>query len=328
MQVGKEVLYLSYADVAAVGPNMAETIALVEAAFHDKGQGLTQLPAKTALHPLDEDAFLHAMPAWVPSRRAAGVKWVSGYPDNAAKGLPYISGLLILSDPDTGLPLAVMDCAWITAQRTGAVSGLAARHLAPAGASTAALLGAGVQGRTQVRALATVLSLQELRVFDVRTAAADALIAELQPEFPALRMRRVKAPDEAVREADVVVSAGPILKHPDPSIRGAWLKPGCLGLPIDFDSMWDGDALRADVYLVDDLPQYRFYEQQGFFSAAPEPRGDLGDLLAGRCAGRESAEQRIVSMNLGVAIADMPTARAVYECALKQGRGRVLPLWD
>jgi len=327
MELGKEILYLSYQDVAAVGPSMAETIGIVEAAFKDKGQGLTQLPAKTALHPLDEDAFLHAMPAWVPSSRAAGVKWVSGYPDNQAKGLPYISGLLILSDPDTGLPLAVMDCAWITAQRTGAVSGLAARYLAPPGAQTAALLGAGVQGRTQVRALATELeSLEEVHIFDPRETATRALCDELSREFPALRLLPAAFPEEAVRGADVVVSAGPILKHSRPTIDRDWLKPGCLGLPVDFDAMWTGPALNLDRYLVDDLAQYRYYEQQGFFAAAPKPLGDLGDLLAGRVTGRTDDKQRIISMNLGVAIADMPTARTIYERALAQGRGHVLPL--
>jgi ornithine cyclodeaminase/alanine dehydrogenase len=327
MQAGKEILYLSYQDVAAVGPSMAETIAIVEGAFRDKGHGVTQLPAKTALHPLDEDAFIHAMPAWVPSSRAAGVKWVSGYPLNQQKGLPYIAGLLILNDPDTGIPLAVMDCAWITAQRTGAVSGIAARHLAPPGAATAALLGAGVQGRTQVRALATeVQSLREVRVFDPRQESADSLIAELGAEFPRLRLQPAAFPEEAVRGADIVVSAGPILKHPRPNIEKNWLKPGCLGLPVDFDAMWTGPALQLDRYLVDDLAQYRYYEQQGFFAAAPEPAGDLGDLLAGRCPGRKSEKERIISMNLGVAIADMPTARLVFERALASGKGQVLPL--
>jgi len=327
MQAGKEILYLSQQDVAAVGPDMAETIAIVEGAFRDKGLGVTQLPAKTALHPLDEDAFIHAMPAWVPSSRAAGVKWVSGYPGNQQKGLPYITGLLILNDPDTGIPLAVMDCAWITAQRTGAVSGIAARHLARPGAQTAALLGAGVQGRTQLRAIATeVTTLHEVRIFDPNTAAVDSLIAELGQEFRGLRLLPAAFPEEAVRGADIVVSAGPILKHPRPSIQREWLKPGCLGLPVDFDAMWTGPALNLDRYLVDDLAQYRYYEQQGFFGAAPAPVGDLGDLLTGRCPGRLTAKERIISMNLGVAIADMPTARLIYERALAAGRGHILPL--
>ncbi len=327
MQLGKELLYLSYADVAAVGPDMAETIAIVEQAFRDKGSGVTQLPAKTALHPLDEDAFLHAMPAWVPSHQAAGVKWVSGYPGNAAQGLPYIAGLLILNDPGTGLPIAVMDCAWITAQRTGAVSGLAARHLALPGAETAALLGAGVQGRTQVRALLTeVRTLREVHVFDPRQEAMDSLTQDLGQEFPSVHLAPAAFPEEAVRGADIVVSAGPILKHPRPTIAREWLKPGCLGLPVDFDAMWTGEALNLDNYLVDDLAQYRYYEQQGFFAAAPEPAGDLGDLLAGRCPGRTNPQERIISMNLGVAIADMPTARVVYDRAIAAGKGRILPL--
>ena len=88
----------------------------------------------------DPDAFLHAMLAHIPSLGAAGMKWVAGFPENQAKGLPYVSGLLILNDPETGLPLAVMDCTWITAKRTGAATAVAAKHLARPDSKSAGIL--------------------------------------------------------------------------------------------------------------------------------------------------------------------------------------------
>ncbi|HOS94284.1 MAG TPA: ornithine cyclodeaminase family protein, partial [Armatimonadota bacterium] len=142
--VNHEILYLSQADVAQVGPSMSEIIDALETAFREKGHGRTEMPPKPGIHPGGGDNFIHAMPAYIPALRSAGLKWVSGYPGNAERGLPYIAGLLILNDVDTGLPLAVMDCVWITAMRTGAATALSARYLARSDSSTVGVLGCGV----------------------------------------------------------------------------------------------------------------------------------------------------------------------------------------
>ena len=123
-----KILYLSRADVEAVHLSMKEIIHLLEQAFLEKGHGRVEMPPKPGVHTMP-DAFIHAMPAYIPSMRSAGIKWVSGYPDNFKRGLPYISGLMILNDVETGIPYAVMDCAWITAMRTGAASALSAKYL-------------------------------------------------------------------------------------------------------------------------------------------------------------------------------------------------------
>ncbi|MDA8343954.1 MAG: ornithine cyclodeaminase family protein [Thermaerobacter sp.] len=328
LRLGKELLYLCGAEVAHVGPSMEESLAAIREAFRQKGLGVAQQPPKTALHPVNEDAFLHAMPAYVPEFGAAGVKWVSGYPDNPPMhGLPYISGLLVLSDVYTGMPIAVMDCAWITAQRTGAVSGLAAQALAAPASVTAGLLGAGVQARTQLLALATAIpTLRSARVYDVAANAANRFVKDMGAVLPQFSLQIVDSAEAAVRDADIVVTAGPIRKEPQPLVRREWLKPGALGLPIDFDSMWTRSALGAGRYYVDDLEQYRYYEAQGYFRESPQPVGDLGDLSTGRVEGRQSADEVIVAMNLGVAIADMAMAAIVYQRALAAGTGTVLPL--
>ena len=104
------LLYLSRQDVEAVAPSMQEIIEILAVAFREKGQGRTQMPPKMDIHPR-EDCFIHSMPAFIPALGAAGLKWISGFPSNREKDLPYITGLLILNDPDTGLPVAVMDAA-------------------------------------------------------------------------------------------------------------------------------------------------------------------------------------------------------------------------
>jgi ornithine cyclodeaminase/alanine dehydrogenase-like protein (mu-crystallin family) len=120
-----KLLYLSQADVDAVGLTMREIIDALEVAFKEKGEGKVEMPPKPGIHP-QPDAFIHAMPAYIPALKSAGLKWVSGFPENLDRGLPYITGLLVLNDPETGLPLSVMDCVWITAMRTGAATALAA----------------------------------------------------------------------------------------------------------------------------------------------------------------------------------------------------------
>ena len=109
---GESVRYLSRADVEAVGLSGIEVIEILDAAFRAKRAGDVEMPPKIGVHPRD-DAFIHAMPAYLSSSDAVGLKWVAGYPGNPARGLPYVSGLLILNDVETGLPSSVMDCTWI-----------------------------------------------------------------------------------------------------------------------------------------------------------------------------------------------------------------------
>jgi hypothetical protein len=101
-----QLLYLSQDDVKAVGLTMAEIIDALEIAFREKGKGLTEMPPKPGIHPGGGDNFIHAMPAYIPAMKSAGVKWVSGFPENHKMGLPYITGLLILNDPESGLPIS------------------------------------------------------------------------------------------------------------------------------------------------------------------------------------------------------------------------------
>lgn len=328
LERGKQLLYLSQQDVAEVGLSMSEIMEAVEGALQEKGRGHVQMPPKPGLH-TNGDAFIHAMPAYIPAVRSAGIKWVSGYPDNPTRhDLPYITGLLVLNCPETGVPLAIMDCIWITAKRTGAVSGVAAKYLARKGSEVLAILATGAQARTQLEALAlAVPTLREARCYDVRPNVLEQFISDMQPAVPNLKLAAADGPEAAVRGADIVVTAGPILKHPRPSVKAEWLKDGVLGLPIDFDSMWTGGALQdASKYYVDDIGQYEYYQMQGYFGQAPRVLGDLGDITTRKVPLRESDSEKIISMNLGLALEDMATAIRIYQKALERGMGKVLPL--
>ncbi len=177
-----ELLYLSRADVEAVALDMPAMIGLLETAFREKGEGRVEMPPKPGIH-TQPDAFIHAMPAHIPGLHAAGIKWVSGYPGNQAKGLPYITGLLILNDEVTGLPYSVMDCTWITAYRTGAATAVSAKYLARPESETAGILACGVQGRTNLEALAAVFPLRRAYVFDVDKVRQQRFAVEMSTKL-------------------------------------------------------------------------------------------------------------------------------------------------
>lgn len=318
-------LYLSRQDVEALNLPMAEIIAALDAMFKEKGAGQTEMPPKPGIH-TRPDAFIHAMPAYIPSLAAAGMKWVAGYPGNQARGLPYISGLLILNDPETGFPLAVMDCTWITAKRTGAATAVAARYLARPDSRTAGIVACGVQGRSNLEALACEFGLEQVFCYDVVPEVAERFAAEMGAGL-GLAITPVRTPAEAVRGLDLVVTSGPILKHPQPAIEAGWLAPGAFASPVDFDSYWQGAALaEADKLATDDHAQMRYYREAGYFGATPAPYADLGEIAAGKKPGRESRAERTISINLGIALDDMATAIRLYRRALETGTGTRLPL--
>jgi ornithine cyclodeaminase/alanine dehydrogenase-like protein (mu-crystallin family) len=319
------LLYLSRADVEAAGLDMPTVIALLETAFLEKGEGRVEMPPKPGIHP-GPDAFIHAMPALIPKMRAAGIKWVGGFPENPRRGLPYISGLIILNDVETGLPTAIMDCTWITGYRTAGATAVAARLLARPDSETAAILGCGLQGRTHLLALAAIFPLKRVLAYDISAPALKAFIKEMSPKL-GLQIDPVSEPRRAVEASDLVVTAGPLLKNPDPVIEKDWLQPGAFAGAVDFDSYWKPDALlQMDKLATDDIPQFQYYRTVGYFRQTPDPYADLGEILAGRKPGRVSASERTMAMNLGLAIGDMAVAPEVLRRAVERGLGVRLPL--
>ena len=320
-----QLLYLSRADVEKVALPMSRVIDLVETAFREKGLGEVEMPPKPGIH-TRKDAFIHAMPAYIPAMNSAGIKWVGGYPENYKKGLPYISGLLILNDPETGLPVSVMDCSWITAMRTGSAGAVAAKYLARPDSEVMGVLGCGVQGRTNLIAMSQLFPIKRVYAYDIRPEAAEKYRQEMGDSL-GVEVMVVKEPKDAVADADIVVTAGPILKHPTPVIEKGWLKPGGFASPVDFDSYWKPEALaEADKYATDDTSQYLYYRTVGYFLQSPDPYADLGEIVTGQKPGRETPEERTISMNLGLALEDMAVAPEIYRLAKERGIGTWLPL--
>jgi ornithine cyclodeaminase/alanine dehydrogenase len=305
---------------------MAEILKALETAFREKGEGRTEMPPKPGIHPGGGDNFIHAMPAYIPALKSAGIKWVGGFIENSKRDLPYITGLLILNDVQTGLPLAVMDCVWITAMRTGAATALSARYLARPESSVVGILGCGVQGRTHLEALRVLFPVKKVMAYDVDTGIARRYAKEMESRF-GVEGVTVQKPRDAVSGCDIVVTAGPILKKPHQTIQPGWLGEGAFASLVDFDSYWHPEAMKqASKFCTDDTEQLLHYRQVGYFQDIPPIHADLGELVAGKKAGRQRAEERTMTANLGLAIDDMAVAPVLYRRALEKGIGTKLPL--
>jgi len=305
---------------------MGEVVRVVEEAFREKALGRAEVPPKPGIHP-QTDAFIHAMPAYLPKMHAAGVKWVSGFPENPKRGLPYISGLLILNDVNTGFPTCIMDCTWVTAMRTGAATAVAAKYLARSDSKTLGILSCGVQGRSNLEALlVTCKSLEEVTAYDIDADNLHKYVKEMTVKH-SIKVASVDSPKKAVQNCDIVITAGPILKHPTPAIESSWFKDGGFACPLDFDSYWKPNAMRSmNKFCTDDVEQLKYYRQQGYFADIPEVYADLSEVVSGKKWGRENDTERIMSMNLGLAIEDMATAKLVYDKAKKTDVGTELPM--
>jgi len=321
-----EVLYLSKKDIEDTDLAMAEIITVVEEAFIEKGEGKVEMPPKPGIHP-KTDAFIHAMPAFIPKMKAAGMKWVSGFPNNRKHNLPYIMGVLVLNDPETGAPLCIMDASWVTAKRTGAATAVAAKYLAREDSKVFGILGCGVEGRSNLEAVLTVFKgLEEVRAYDVNKANLQRYVSEMT-EKHGLRVVPVDSPRKAVEDCDIVVTAGPILKHPKPVIEAGWFGDGGFACPLDFDSYWKPQAMHSmHKFCADDVEQLLHYQSVGYFQDIPNVYADLGELATGKKPGREEDSERTMSMNLGLAIEDMATAAKIYEKAKSKGIGIWLEL--
>jgi ornithine cyclodeaminase/alanine dehydrogenase len=321
-----QILYLSQEEVVSVGLSMAVIIEAVERAFIEKGEGRIEMPPKPGIHPGEGDNFIHAMPAYIPALKSAGVKWVSGFPENFKRDLPYITGLLIFNDVETGVPLAVMDCIWITGMRTAAATAVGAKYLARPESSTVGVLGCGVQGRTNVEALNVLFPLEKVFAYDVDESAVKAYAQEISDRFK-LEVEIVSEPADAVKGCDMVVTAGPILKVPHATIQAGWMEEGAFASLVDFDSYWHRAALKeVDKFCTDDLAQFEYYKGAGYFQNVPAVHADLGELASGKKPGRQSPTERTIACNLGLAIDDMAVAPLIYKKAKEQGIGTWLPL--
>lgn len=302
-----ELLFLSRRDVVRLLPPLDEQIDLAEETYRALARGRVEMPPKPGIHPR-ANAFLHAMPAYLADGDVAALKWVSGYPENPARGLPYISGLIVLNDADTGLPVAVLDAAEITAARTAAASGVCIRRFAPEAWESVGILGCGEQGRYHARIVSALQPAARIRAWDPVPERVGTLDGRVDGAADA---------HAAVDQAEIVITAAPIAERPSPVVAREWVGDRYLVLPLDFDaSVQQGVIEDAELFAVDDIAQFEHYRAAGHFQGWPAPSLSLGDAL-----GRGGTFGRVACVNLGIGALDAAFAAVVVDGARRQGLG-------
>lgn len=336
---GAEFLFLDQRAVLAAGVlDMPAAMEAVGVAFSLYEQGMCRQPHKVVLRngdSADSEQYgrynsLYAMIGDPPY--AVGTKWIGSFPLNRDLGLPRASALLILNSPETGFPIAVMDGTIISAIRTGAVTALGARHLAPRNTKKIGIVGAGVQARAQILGLMTALpSVREIAVYNRTREHAEALADECRSRWnaPAVVADSIRS---ALDDADVALT---LTTAVEPLIKAEYVKPGALTIQIsghecDFDVVSQCSKIVVDDW---DVLKHRGIMTPAIMHAQGLLKDEaihasLGQLLLGRKPGRENDFERIHFAHMGMGIADIALGYSVYRRARRDGLGQTLALWD
>lgn len=330
LDIGQELLYLSMQDCKNTGLTVDEIIELTEKAMIVYSEKNVEMPAKIGLHP-QPDSFMNAMPAYLPSEFACGVKWESNFPTNKVGFSNYASTncQIIYNDNISGFPLAMMDATWITEVKTPAVSLIAAKYLGNLDATTFGMYGCGIQGKAHIKLIEKVLrKLDKIYIYDIKNEAMDDAIEECQPLVNATIVK-TSSPEEIAKKCEVIASAVPITRNPRPFVNGDLIGKGQTIITCDCHSVYSDDTYKkADIYVVDSIEQHKLLEMYGYYPwGLPRIYAETGFVVAGFKPGRTSKEQLIVSNNIGMSVVDMMVARRIFDRALYKGLGIKLPLW-
>ena len=310
------MLVLNREDLVGLGLTWSDIIDVLEDAFLQKSKGLVQNPPKPKVTSRGDSAFIHAMPAYLGGSDKIGLKWVAGYENNYAKGLPYIYGVMIMNDAETGRPIALLDGGWITEMRTPGVSGVTMRHV-PGDPKHLAIVGCGLQGHRHLEvALEVHPGLTHVTAYDRNDGRAQEFLSNAGD-----RVTRVaSSPTDAVTGADLVITT--ITVPLDPKIDCANTDPNALLLPVDYaDAMAQAAFDNAVIYSVDDPGQYNSVIDM-YFSGLPKPTTDLASVVSGQVDVPTTG--RRMFLNMGIAMDDVALSALVLDRAAAAGVGRYI----
>lgn len=324
------MIYLSGADVQAVGLSDADVLAAVRDVLAAQGRGEAVPEPRTHIFPPGASGHFNVLRGVVPE--SAGVKVVGDFVDNHERGLPSELALLLLMDPMTGVPQAILDATAITEMRTGAVTAVGASVLAPPQPRVLGHIGARGTAYWNVRLLCEVLpSLEEIRVHSRRPESREAFAQQLREDLG--RPVTVTSDWEScVRGADVIVEASR-LRAPEPLLRTEWITPGALVVPYGTMSAVELSLTDlADKVVVDDWGQVgagplgalRAHVDAGRLTEQTL-HAELGEIIAGLRPGRESATETIVFWHRGLSTTDIALGRTLLTAAQERGLGTQLP---
>lgn len=326
------MLLLNKSDIQSVF-SMKEAIEVVKEAFRLFSAGGTENPLRTNLRITKNEGTLLFMPAYAESKDCASLKIINLYPGNLEKGIPTSFAQVILMDTETGEIVGILDGTYVTQLRTGAASGACFDLLAKKDAKIGALIGTGGQAETQLEAMLAVRDLEEVRIFDSAPERAEGFVERMQKRFAdnPVRISAVPTSDEAVCDADLLITVTPSKK---PVFDASKCKPGitvsCVGAyQPDMQEMDPQILVKADkIYfdakeaVLEESGDIIIPMRRGMITAR-NFTGELGEVILGTVAGRETDKETIVFETVGIGTQDLLTAKAIYEKASSKGIGTI-----
>ncbi|MGW0251193.1 ornithine cyclodeaminase [Nocardia goodfellowii] len=317
---------LTRSDLDDVELTPAEVIDLVEEAYLAFAQGDSRCPVKLMM-PIpkaERDAVSYSMLGYDGSLEQVGFK--TSYRQGSESAEKYYTTISLYDDV-TGLPFAFMDCQRVGASRTPATTAITAKHCAREGATSALMLGTGVQGRNTLPYLLTALpGLARLRLFGTHPDGIAESIATMRRWFPDREIELVDDVPAAVAESDIVVVASGRAAHP--KVRTEWLPPGGLLISVASKGVESGALRQADYAIATSTGQLGV---TGTRLAGPDGEvridAELPEVVAGRAAGRRAENDRVFAFSSGMIITDIPVAHALATRAVAAGRGQRVELW-
>ena len=310
------MLFLTDGDIAKL-LTMEETIETVEQAFKEYAKGNVVMPPRSTIMVPKYNGSISFMPSYLTGLDAQATKIISIYPDNKSRGLPTTVAWLVVNDPRTGLVKAFMDATYLTAMRTGAITGVAAKYLAPEDSSKVAIFGAGVQGRTQTWAACTVRNIDKVYVYDLYHDARQRFVEEMT-KLLGIEVVAAASGEEACRDADIVLTATTSNK---PVLNRKWLKDRVHVSAIGaFYPEWRelDTATVAESKLVIDDREGIMLEAGDILIPIKEGAitenhiyAELKELVSGEKKGRTPRDRITVFKSVGIAIQDSSVASLV-----------------
>lgn len=313
-----ELLILSKNDLEKV-LTMNDTITAVEEAFRRFALGEASMPPDLSMKVPKHNGGWAIKSALDNSNNIICSKLLGGYFDNPGKyNLPSIMGVVVLADSRNGTPLAILDGTYITAYRTGAIAGVAAKYLARKDSKVAAIFGAGAQGRTQLMSLNEVLGLDEVRVHD-RVHDQSEKYAREMSVLLGLHVRPAESVPAALKGADVVSTA---THSENPFIKHEWVEKGTHITVVGSDELEPSIYERAKVIAdqrSESLTQNKFLKPSQIYA-------ELGEIIVGKKPGRTSQDEITIMDSLGLGIQDLAAGYAAYRLAKQQNVGTLVNL--
>lgn len=298
-----------------------DALKIMEKVYTAHGNGQVLMPSKITLDLGEGNDWppyggsYNAMPAYIGEELdMSGIKWVWGFNDNPQKGLPYISAVIILNDPHTGEVLSIMDGSYITDVRTGASAGVAAKYLKSSKAKSVGIIGAGVVGRMNLRAMSRVMEISEVKVKDLRPEVSERYSKELSDEL-SIRVIPVETNEEACVNSDIIATA---TIADEPLVLKEWLKKGCTVLSLgSFQELDENIPLTADRLIVDNWSQnahrgeLRKLVEEGRI-AESDVYAEMPEIVTGRKRARNNDDEIICACIIGMGSTDIGVAGELY----------------